>query len=111
MLPIGRSSGAPRMGATVAASTMCPNSLSGWDHKLYWIRVEATDGSLAVGRVKSLVRVCDIAASGVLTFGVDRGAVCCWECRAPTLMYATSAVGGSSGVVRAAVKAKGRVPS
>ena len=21
-----------------------PNSLSGWDHKLYWIRVEATDG-------------------------------------------------------------------
>lgn len=31
-------------------------------------------------------------------------------CRAPTLTYATSAV-GSSGVVRAAVKAKGRVPS
>jgi len=50
-----------------------------------------------------MVRVCDIAASGVLTFGVDRGAVCCWECRAPTLTYATSAVGGSSGVVRAAV--------
>jgi hypothetical protein len=21
-----------------------PNSLSGWDHKLYWIRVEGTDG-------------------------------------------------------------------
>lgn len=21
-----------------------PNSISGWDHKLYWIRVEATDG-------------------------------------------------------------------
>jgi hypothetical protein len=21
-----------------------PHSLSGWDHKLYWIRVEATDG-------------------------------------------------------------------
>jgi hypothetical protein len=58
--------------------------------------------------------VWDIAARRVLAFGVDRGfvcAVCCWECRAPTLMYATSTVGGSSGVVRAAVKAKGRVPS
>jgi hypothetical protein len=21
-----------------------PNSLSGWHHRLYWIRVEATDG-------------------------------------------------------------------
>jgi hypothetical protein len=28
-----------------------------------------------------MVRMCDIAASGVLTFGVDRGAVCCSECR------------------------------
>src|SRR5271165_1603784 len=42
---------------------------------------------------------------------LDRVGVCCWGCRAPTLMYATSTVGGSSGVVRAAVRAKGRVPS
>lgn len=38
----------------------------------------------------------------VVLLGVD-------GCLAPTLMYATS--GGLSGVVRAAVEAKGRVPS
>jgi hypothetical protein len=38
-------------------------------------------------------RVCEIAASGGLAFGVDRGGgVLLGECRAPTLMYATSRV-------------------